>query len=149
MLKEFYAVTMTSVYRALIDGSMGSPALTKIAARDRSRVVIGGKINNGSMLSVGMYLKLFIPEGGGTTSFKREIGLVNTKYWGGGTSAVVALFLTKEDALACNEAQEHRPCDPRWRKETVDVLRAIGKNHPYCSISTSPECQLMDPKEWQ
>jgi len=152
MLKEFWAVTVTSVYHALIYGK-GSPELTKIAMGWKwgSRIAVGGKISGGSgtMLSVHKQLTIFIPEGGGTASFQREIGLVNTRYWLGGTSNVVALFLNKEAALLCGAAKDYKPCDERWRDETIETLRAIGKEHPYCSISTSPVNQLVDPKDWQ
>lgn len=148
MLRKFYAVTETSVYHVRIDEKTGSPELTKIALTGKSRLAVGKKISNGTMLSVSKQLIPFIPEGGGN-SIQREISMVNTGYWGTNTSAVTALFLTKKGALQCLGAEGKKPCDDRWRKETIDVLRAMGKQHPYCSISTDPSFRLIDPKEWQ
>ena len=149
MLKKFYAVTKTSVYYVRIDLKLGSPELTKIALRGDSRIPVGGKITDGTMLSVGEQLIPFIPEGGGVTSFRREIAMVNTRWWGTNTSDVVALFLCKNAALTCHKAKRKKPCDNRWRKETIGVLRAIGKEHPHCSVSTDPSCRLMSPENWQ
>lgn len=153
-LKEFFAVTLTSVYRARIMGKKGIPSLIKIACRDgRSEIKVGSSISNGTMISVGKQLTLFFPEGSGvispTSTYQREIASVNTVYWGGSTSQVVALFCSKARAMRCNNAENLQPCDPRWKKDTIATLRAIGKNHPFCSISTFSDLWLMPPDEWQ
>jgi len=150
ILNEFFAVTLTSVYKAVIYGENVVPYLLKISARRESKMLVGAKIDNGTMISVGCYLVLFIPEGSGgaNTSYEREIGKVNTRYWGGGTSSIVALFLDEMAAVACDKAGNLVPCDPRWKDQTIAVLRAVGENHPYCSISGSPGLILMPKEAW-
>lgn len=138
VLNGFQAVTITSLYHAAIYGSKGVPVLTKLAQRNgcESKVAVGSRLTQGTMLGVAQKIVLFVPEGGGITSYQREFLLVNTRYWGEHTSDVVGLFLRKEDAERCMTTNDVKPCDERWRKETVETLKAIGRDHPYCSIST-------------
>ena len=101
MIHEFLAVTMTSVYHVK-DGidekgnQYGGPTAQKIALRGESKVPVGGHLKNGTMLAICDQLIMYIPEGGGITSFERKIELVNTRYWGGNSSQIVALFLVDE-----------------------------------------------------
>lgn len=150
-LKRFYAVTISrSVYRAQATYTgMGDPYLVKIAKEGESLVEVGEKLNQGSMISVGRQLTMFIPEGGGLTSYQREIGEVNTRYWGESTSPVVALFLEKKKAMECLKEKDLALCDSRWEAETIKVLKRIGKDHPHCSISTSHNSKLMPSEKWQ
>ncbi len=99
-LERFYAVTgwqneTTSVYEAKIGGEGEKPILTKIALKGGSKIAVGDQIKNGTMLWIGEFLLLFIPEGGGgyNPRIERDAVLVNTRYWGGGTSSIIALFL--------------------------------------------------------
>jgi hypothetical protein len=153
VLKSFFAVTKTSVYEAIIADADNVPFLKKIALRGQSNVLTGGKITNGTMLAICRHLQLFIPEGSGLISpmatYQREIASVNTRYWGGGTSDIVALFLKKEDALDCNCQTDLLPLDPRWKDKTVEVLRAVGNNHPCCSITNHEGLRLMAVEEWK
>jgi hypothetical protein len=144
---------MTSVYLAKIMGK-GVPLLIKIACHDKtSGVGIGESISNGTMISVGKQLILFVPEGSGlispTSTEQREIAQVNTGYWGGCTSEVVALFDNREKAMQCSSSENLQPCDPRWKEDTIAILRAIGEDHPHCSITTYHDLRLMPSKEWQ
>ena len=153
-LKIFFAVTRTSVYRAVIDGEENVPYLEKIAKRigDASKVPVGNKIDNGTMLSVGKQLWLFVPEGSGfispTSTIQREIASVNTNYWGGHTSSVVALCLKEKDARICLEKEYFGRQSQRFAKHTITVLRAIGENHPFCSITDDSEMRLMPKRQW-
>lgn len=151
-LKSFFAVTKTSVYRAVIDGEKEVPYLEKIACKGKSKVAIGSRISNGTMVSIGRRLQLFVPEGSGVVSpcstVEREIAMVNTHYWGGNTSEVVALFLKEEDAIVCSKNGDVVALDPRWRDKTVEVLSAIGDDHPCCSISNNSDLRLMPKEEW-
>ena len=155
ILKCFYAVTISrSLYLAKIYGDKDVPFLRKIANGGGSGFPVGGEINNGSMLAIARQLRLFIPEGGGiasqNVSWEREITLVNTFYWRGKTSDVVALFLWKKDALVCLKEQDLVTCDPRWEKQTIKVLERVGTNHPFCSISTNmPDFWLISPEKWK
>src|SRR5271157_1675847 len=99
MLDQFFVVTMTSLYRVFALRDEAEPQMEKVALREdeESRIGVGQKLS-GPMLSVGKQLVAFIPEGGGITSFERELGKVNTRYWLHNTSFVAALFLKEVDA---------------------------------------------------
>lgn len=158
-LATFWAVTTTSLYQAHIMGTTDIPRITKIASEtENPNSPVGSSINNGTMLGICKRFVLFVPEGGGAfSSMERELKRVNTRYWGGHTSEIIGLFLHEEDARACYTSKALVPFDPRWRPQTIETLRAIGKEHPYCSVSTEfdgrPGCSdvdaLCDPKEWQ
>ena len=159
---QFFAVTTTSIYQAFIglnESKGGSvPRLVKMAILDGQvsvKAPVGIVINNGTMLAICRRMVLFVPEGGGN-SFQRELIMVNTGYWGGQTSEIVALFLEEAQALTCSRDGNLTPCDPRWHGETIRTLRAIGVSHPFCSISqefisqSSPDTYdpLLPHKRW-
>ena len=133
-------------------GEPGTPYLVKIACNGDSAVGVGKRIDNGTMISVGNQLWLFVPEGSGptapTSTFQREISLVSNCYWGGQTSCVVALFMNGKDAMACYRESNHVWCDPRWKNNSIEVLRAIGENHPHCSITNYPDLILIPKQDW-
>lgn len=138
MLQEFFAVTGTSVYHVKAKGDDGYPVAEKIVLRGGSDVLVGQRLENGTMVAVCNMLVAYIPEGGGITSLERRIEMVNTRWWGGHSSQIVALFLTKEEALACFEKASLFPSDPEWRTETLAVVEAIGDDHPAFYVCRYP-----------
>ncbi|MEN9614283.1 MAG: hypothetical protein RLZZ347_590 [Candidatus Parcubacteria bacterium] len=148
---DFFAVTTTSVY-ALGPSPQGGIDVVKIAIRGdkKSKIAIGSHLQESpsELISIGRQIVPFIPEGGGN-SFQREIAMVNTRYWGKTTSPVVALFKTRKKAMACLNENNLVPCDPRWEKSTIAVLRSIDPNHSHYSISHYPGTQLMSSTEWK
>ena len=146
-LKEFFAVTETSVYRVTMEDSLPAVA-TKISLRGSSRVAVGEKFS-GPMLAICNQLITYIPEGGGLTSFQRNIESVNTRWWTGNSSPIVALFKDEKSALECSSQKDLKPCDERCLKETIEVLRAIGESHPAFSICSYPGLRLLDPELWK
>lgn len=157
-LQRFYAVTnSSSLYEVNIGNKITHPLLIKIESRGNSRFPVGGKMNDGTMLAICKSLILFVPEGSGAVSpmstVERQISSVNTRYWGGGTSDIVALFLIKKDAQFCiknHRAENHQTYRKQWEKDTIEVLRVIGNDHPRCSIEISSRTLwLMPPDEWQ
>ena len=146
-LQEFFAVTITSVYHVTIEyGPMA--VATKITLRCPSSVGVGGQLK-GPMLAICDQLITYIPEGGGLTSYQRNIEQVNTRWWTANSSPVVAIFKDKKAALECSSQKDLKPRDNRWLKETIEVLRAIGSDHPFFSICTWEKRRLIDPKLWQ
>ncbi len=155
-LKEFFAVTMTSIYHVKDDVD-GAPEVKKIALRGESIRAVGSIVSgpNGgrglTMVSVGKHIVVFIPEGhswlSARSTFVTQLENVNTMWWGGNTSEVVALFLKETDAMECFNASELKPRDARWQKNTLETLRAIGREHPRFSITTWHNLRLMDPSE--
>jgi hypothetical protein len=142
MLKRFFAVTITSIYE-ITDGSEAPSFLAKkIALRGDSELPVGQILTGGTMVSIGKQIIVFIPEGGGITSFQRQVGRVNTCFWGGQTSAIVALFFTEEEARSCLKEEFGFPCDDRWVEQTKAVLTTIGDDHPVFSICNSPGLSL-------
>ena len=160
LLEKFYAVTTfaetktKSAYEAKIGGEGEKPILTKIMLEGESKIKVGGQIKNGTMIAVTKCLELFIPEGSGvispTSTIQRDIVMVNTRYHGGGTSPIVALFLEKEEVLHCFEQQNLNYCDQRWIESTIKTLWAIGTDNQYCAISVADaRWWLIPPSQWQ
>lgn len=145
MLHQFYAVTMTSVYFVKDrDGKDPSPLARKIALRGKSEIPLGTKLNNGTMLAITTQLQMYIPEGGGMGSFERQIEMVNTRWWGGHSSDIVALFTTKKKAMDCFGQNKLQKCDPRWIEDTKRVIKRIGDEHPKFYIcGDSPDLMLL------
>ena len=156
-LHSFYAVTLTSVYQVRIgtdDPAEEVPVLIKIAKKGDGKIDVGTVVSNGTMVAICQHLQMFIPEGSGqlspSSTIEREVVRVNTHYWGGHTTQIVALFFKEADALECSCESDLQPCDPRWKKDTIAILRAIGDDHPYCSISAAmPGWWLVPPSEWR
>lgn len=126
-LKEFYAVTMTSLYGINAIGKRG-PCLEKLALHGESEISVGSKYNR-SLLAIARYLQLYDPEG-----HERELARVNTVHWGPGTSLIVALFLNKKEAENCFNQSELQPLDERWVHKTREVVDRVGDNHPNITI---------------
>jgi hypothetical protein len=151
-LEYFYAATVSlEVYQIQLVHKGGKvPWIKKIADNGMNPVLLGKKFDNGSMVGITRSLQLFVPEGGGLSSFEREILRVNTRYWGYATPEIAALFFSKNKALHCLEKSNLRFCDGRFKDGTRNVLKRIGENHLCCSISTSdPNFWLLPPDEWQ
>jgi len=146
MLTRFYVVTLTSLYKVHSGKQAKPPVAVKIALRGESKCPVGGRINNGPLMAVGRWLQAYIPEGHSwlspCTSYVREIGEVNTMWWRGGTSEIVALFTSKAKALRCFEQRGLKSCDPRWHEETMKVVKLIGDKHPKFTVSHTSSCAL-------
>lgn len=145
MIHQFYAVTLTSVYfvKDQMCPSDPSPFARKIALKGESRMALGNELR-GYMLAVTTQLQMFTPEGGGYGSFERKIEMVNTRYWGGHSSPIVALFTTKHMAMKCFKQTDLVECDPRWHTQTKHVLNQIGDEHPKFEVCRHPGLTLFD-----
>lgn len=95
--------------------------------KGESEIAVGGRLTCGN--SVGIMLKegivLFNP-----SRRDREPESVNIVHWGSKTSPITALFLNKKKAIKCLYSKDIKTCDPRWRKETLEVLNKTGTEHP-------------------
>jgi hypothetical protein len=111
----------------------------KIAIRGESRLPVGHDLAEGGMIAIRQWLQGFIPEkygfGHPMTGLERHIEQVNTRYWRGNSSYIVALFRTDEEARVCFGCDDLHPCDPRWAESTRQVLEDIGDEHPSFYIS--------------
>jgi hypothetical protein len=128
MINEFYAVTLTSVYRVYVDEGQ-LPQAQKIALRGgaESKYQVGDHLpSNGPLLAVSHDIEFFRPRRSG----ERNPNLLNDIYRGAHTSPIAALFLSKEEAIKCLAAEALVPRDARFASQTNAVLNAIGKNHP-------------------
>ena len=131
MIHQFYAVTNTSVYFVKDKEKNGpNPFARKIALKGESAILVGEDLEGAMMIAITKQLQAYIPEGGGMTSFQRRIEGVNTRYWGGHSSNIIALFTSKKKAMECFHSEDLVDCDSRWIEDTKRVLRLIGDNHP-------------------
>lgn len=145
-LGKFFAVTTTSVYQVVAKGEGGFPYAEKIALRGESDIPIGGKIKSGGMIAIARRLQAFIPDGYGLAtplcSIERRLEMVNVSWWQGRTSEIVALFLEQDAALDCFQQLDLEVCDPRWEKQTRQVIESIGDEHPKFSVCRHPGLAL-------
>lgn len=60
---------------------------------------------------------------------------VDIDCWGGHTSRIIGLFLDFDQAKDCLQADNRLFWDIRWRRQTQEVIDAIGNNHPLFKVS--------------
>jgi len=141
MLEKFFVVTVvppgtaTSIFEVRTRGENGCPCICKIESHSLSKRKKKKKyaeimIMSGHLLAVAKWLQLFNPKRLKSGRQERRLDKVSTLLWQGGTPPIVALFLTEDRARECFCSSDLNPCDPRWKKDTEDVLAAIGENHP-------------------
>jgi hypothetical protein len=129
MLKQFWAVTLNSVYRVEAPRD-GEASVTKVAHRGTltdEDWPLGKDLSEGRMLAICRWLQTYYP---GDASFVREIEKVNTRQWGRRSTPIVALFMSDGGAMLCHETEQVKECDSRWLDETKLVLEVIGDDHP-------------------
>ncbi len=137
VLHEFYAVTKTSLYLVTdVKDPDGIPLVAKRLQDGSSRLECGQRLEGGSLVAVtrrGLIMFNSHPKAG------RRIEQINSNYWGGGTTGIVALFLREFEATYCfNNADFPRiSSDPSWSEYTRAVLDAIGNDHPVFVLSQS------------
>ena len=125
-LNEFFAVTKDSAYKIENKRNINNcPIVRQIRAQRKDNVTPSRKLTGGSHVGIMMTgIVLF------SSSKKHREPEFNAMRWGDKTSPVVALFLNKEDAMACFGLKDLQECDPLWEKETLETWKKIGKNHP-------------------
>ena len=145
MLHEFWATTTTSVYHVFDDAGQGTTQ--KIALKGSSDISVGHILKDGTMIAICKALIAYSPEAEGmlspTATFERRIEYVSPAYYGGHSSAIVALFLNEAAARECLAAEDLQPCDPRWITETREVIAAIGEGHPAFEVCHHPDFALL------
>jgi hypothetical protein len=135
---EFFAITTTSVYSVKDQkDEKGIPIVEKIALKGESKISVGQRLNGGSYVGITPEGIILYDE-----DHPRNIGRlrqkpeeVNIAFYGGRTSPIVALFLSKDKSMVCFNSEGLKPSDSRWEKETKEVLRSIGDNNPVFIIS--------------
>ncbi|MFH1093901.1 MAG: hypothetical protein V1739_07090 [Candidatus Omnitrophota bacterium] len=132
---EFFAVTITSVYRVSDQKDKDVPIIEKIALRGESKIPIGGRLKNGSLVGLARTGIELYDEDHPKLGRRQRPEEVNTGFIGGHTSPIVGLFFKKEEALTCSVSENLQIYDPRWQKQTQEVLNAIGDNHPIFIIA--------------
>lgn len=141
MLEKFFAVTVvppdtaTSLFEVKARGENGCPYICKIESRmplkrRKKKKYAEIMIMSGCLLAVAKWLQLFNPRRLKSGRQERRLDKTSTLLWQGGTPPIVALFLTEDKARECFSSSDLKSCDPRWQKNTKEVLAAIGENHP-------------------
>ena len=145
LINEFFAVTQTSIYQARATGDYRA-SVVKVALKGESSLPVGYDLTEGGMIAIRQWLQGFIPEkygfGHPMTGLERHIEQVNTRYWRGKSSSIVALFRTEAEARICFECDDLQPCDPRWVESTRQVLEDIGDEHPSFYITRTEQFGL-------
>ncbi|HEY4526074.1 MAG TPA: hypothetical protein VJL32_03190, partial [Candidatus Paceibacterota bacterium] len=122
------------------------PRATKIVLRGPSKVPVGKWLVGSTMIAVCKSLIAYTPGKFSLASplagVERRIEHVNRAFWGGGTSKIVALFLTEGEARECFAQADLQPCDPRWTTSTRQVLAEIGEGHSAFEICHDPRYAL-------
>jgi len=139
-----YAVTNNSVWEVFAFGK-DCPYAEKIATK--KGYPVGTKLTNGTMIAIAKHLQFYYPEGHSMlspqTSEERRLEHVNIMWWGAKTSPIVALFLSKDEALSCFIQSDLNLCDQRWIDKTKEVIERIGENHPYFTVCHYPPLSLL------
>jgi len=143
-LHEFFAVTETSVYRVrdMLDNG-GTPFVEKVSQRSPSRVDVGDRLKNGSLVAVtkrGLFLYHDdLPCRGRALNRPARLEELGALLIGDHTSPVVGLFLDQREALDCLNWGPGALNERRWEKCTKAVIEAIGDDHPVFTISRHPD----------
>lgn len=147
MLHQFYAVTQTSLYFVKDRRNKKDPCpfARKIMLNGESKSPVGSELENGTMIAITTQLQAYVPEGGGMTSYHKQIEGVNTRWWGGHSSGIVALFTKKSKALECFNSRDLVQCDSRWIEETKNVINKIGEDHPSFYVCEWGDLSLLNP----
>jgi hypothetical protein len=145
-IQKFFAVTVsTSIYEVTALGPYRASCV-KIAQMKKDQIPLDTDLCRGGMVAICDCLFGYIPEGHGPasscTSFERRIEHVNTLWWKGNSSQIVALFATKEEAQNCLTSDNLRPCDERFLGSTKKVLNEIGDDHPSFYVCYYRELRL-------
>lgn len=122
MLREFLAVTMTSVYHVrdgMNESGSFSPTATKIAVRGESKIPVGQKLElkGGNLIAICDQLVFCRRDEKGRVHFSEKHGCHS--------SLIVALFTDPRRARECFAHHDLSPCDARWENETLSVLTAF------------------------
>jgi len=125
MIRELFVVTETSVYHVKDGGENGHPSAIKVTLKRKSKLPIG-YVLRGAAIIIGNCLYVESAEDG----------------HGGHSSSIVALFKNEEEAFRCLENDGLKPHDPRWTKQTREVLDEIGDDHPAFKVCRLPGFSL-------
>ena len=112
---------------------------------------VGFKLEDGELVSVGRNIIVYEPEYGCLAGGSAPFGTCETRieeitsYGAEETSPVVALFLTKKDALDCIGSENLEVCDDRWIEQTKKVLEAL-KYHKVFKVCHYKEMALIQKK---
>lgn len=140
-LKEFWVATQGGIYHVTSEKTPeGTPTVEKIHSfRKNLDAPLGGHLKHGSTVGI-TRIGIILYNQGSRSRLPED---VNITAWGGRTSTPVALFLSFEKAMAVNSDESPLiPYDPRWKKETLEVLDAIGDNHPNFVIASDRSLSL-------
>ena len=138
-LQQFFAVTVSqSVYEACAARNKdGVPLVTKIAGTGRSKVGVGERLGGGNAVGITSQLQMYLAARQGEDQPPRPVDEMKSTLFGGHTACLVALFLNREEALQAAQEPDLRPWDKRWEFKSLEVVLAIGSQHPTFSIAAS------------
>lgn len=146
LIDEFFAVTLTSIYRVRTAGDFQASAV-KIALDGDSIFPLGEDICQGGMVAIGQNLQGYAPRrfrlGHAVSNPERRLELVGPDDWMSYSSYIVTLFLTEAEATECFRSVDRKPLDPRWIGSTKRVIEVIGDEHPSFYVPRRPNLALL------
>lgn len=136
MLKRFFAVTVSGSLYEISDktNERNWPTVRKVSGPTNPNMQTGTCLRNGKLVGISdLGICLFDP----TPREGRNFELMNTSYWGGSTSGIVALFLERSSAEACITSSERTLLSEKYMDCTRSTLQNIGNDHPVFVIGNS------------
>ncbi|MEO8637887.1 MAG: hypothetical protein ABI430_03225 [Candidatus Taylorbacteria bacterium] len=161
---EFFFNTRFGMYSVLVTDVFSSPRVTQSFAFEKTRPDGEPKvIRVRRVFPKGIYLGFakkcvakysLFPHQGVPIRDKKPpaLGTVPTLYWGSQTtSPPIGLFMKREDCEECfrhfseNRTASGNAYDSRWLVPTIEVLKAIGADHPLVTVALQNRCALPRP----
>jgi hypothetical protein len=128
-LSRFYAVTEYSIYclRAELDQD-GYVFIEKFAQRGSGSLGLGQRLQGGTVALIA---------GGRLHSVDPGIDPRECPFYlnlAVRTSRLVGLFFTMNEAIEAFNASDPQPWDDRWFRQSGEVLKRIGNDHPFFRV---------------
>jgi hypothetical protein len=140
LLREFYALTTDGIWRVSAErNDAGEPTVVLIHQRPGSSdLTVGHVLHGGTFVAVNYtYLALYHAIIRVRPENTCDIGLwehASENYRGERTGQLIAYFLEKQQACRANDRNDLTNRVHDFEPETVEVLRAIGPDHPVFTV---------------
>jgi hypothetical protein len=143
---EFFSVTKHSMFRIKVKDLVTSPQVMKVRIRKLGKdlfVPVGGVLIGGfyvAITSQGIFkYRMVKHQRAPLDRPPQRIEELSKRKRAMHAFPPIGLFLKRADADTCFDNESTTTFDPDYRSYTMNVLTAIGMNHPLITISTETE----------